>query len=39
MTKMDESEYTNNGANGRDVVSGWIVYAAVLLGLVLFSVV
>ena len=36
---MDESEYTNNGADGRDVVSGWIVYAAVLFSLMLFSVV
>ena len=36
---MDDSEYPVNGANGRDVASGWIVYAAVLFGLMLFSVV
>ncbi len=32
---MDETEYANNGANGRDVVSGWVVYAAVLFILAL----
>ncbi len=35
---MDESEYTNHGANGRDVVSGWMVYTAVLFGLIALSV-
>ena len=35
----DELEYPQNGASGRDVVSGWIVYAAILLSLVLLSVV
>ena len=34
---IDDSEYPQNGANGRDVVSGWIVYAAVLFSLMLFS--
>ncbi len=35
----DELEYPENGANGRDVISGWMVYAAVLFSLVLFAVV
>ncbi len=35
----DELECPENGANGRDVIAGWIVYAAVLLSLALFAVV
>ncbi len=35
----DELEYPENGANGRNVISGWIVYAAVLFSLALFAVV
>ena len=35
----DESEYPGNGASGRDVIAGWIVYAAVLFSLALFAVV
>ncbi len=34
----DELEYPKNGATGRDVISGWVVYAAVLFSLVLFAV-
>ena len=34
---MDDSEYPENGANGRDVVSAWILAAAVLFGLFAFS--
>ncbi len=36
---IDESEHPENGASGRDVVSGWIVYAALLFSLALFAVV
>ncbi len=36
---IDEWEYPGNGVNGRDVISGWVVYAAVLFGLALFAVV
>ncbi len=35
----DELEYPENGATGRDVIAGWIVYAAVLFSLMLFAVV
>ena len=35
----DKLEYPVNGATGRDVITGWIVYAAVLFSLVLFAVV
>ncbi len=35
----DKLEYPENGATGRDVISGWIVYAALLFSLTLFAVV
>ncbi len=34
---MDESEYPENGASGREVVSAWILAAVVLFGLFAFS--
>ncbi len=35
----DKLECPENGATGRDVIAGWIVYAAVLFSLMLFAVV
>ena len=34
-----ELEYPENRANGRNVISGWIVYAVFLFSLALFAVV
>ncbi|MCZ6772968.1 MAG: hypothetical protein O7G83_13465 [Proteobacteria bacterium] len=34
---MKESEHPKDGANGRDIVAAWIVFAVVLFGLFAFS--